>query len=59
MELEEGELMEDAAASGPPGTEAKMDKLFCLLFPLYHILLYDSHCSIKVVVLKVLFIYCM
>lgn len=23
MELEEGELMEDAAAAGPPGTEAK------------------------------------
>jgi hypothetical protein len=22
MELEEGELMEDAAAAGPPGTEA-------------------------------------
>ena len=46
MELEEGELMEDAAAAGPPGTEAKMHKLFCLLFPLYHILIYGSHCSI-------------
>ena len=25
MELEEGELMEDAAAAGPSGTEAKED----------------------------------
>lgn len=31
MELEEGELMEDAAAAGPSGTEARPHKLFCLL----------------------------
>ena len=34
MELEEGELMEDAAAAGPPGTGAKPHKPSYLLFPL-------------------------
>lgn len=42
MELEEGELMEDAAAAGPPGTEAKPHEPLCLLFALfwlYHIVM--------------------
>lgn len=34
MELEEGELMEDAAAAGPPGIEAKSHKPFWFLFTL-------------------------
>lgn len=31
MELEEGELMDDAAAAGPPGTEAEPHNPVCLL----------------------------
>lgn len=47
MELEEGELMEDAAAAGPPGIEAKSHKPFWFLFTLLwkvHILVCGSHC---------------
>lgn len=35
MELEEGELMEDAAASGPPGIAAKTCKPICLISLLF------------------------
>lgn len=58
MELEEGELMEDAAAAGPPGTGAKPHKPSYLLFPLlwmYHILIRGSHCTTLFMVLEGLY----
>lgn len=55
MELEEGELMEDAAASGPLGTEATPHKsvLSLLLSDCYHMLICGTLCFTWLMVLEV------